>query len=98
VRTKWGFETLGIIPPKIETTYNVDYFSNRGPAGGLDAIYSGGFVSDTTKQPWNFPWGIFHGYVVDDHGTDILAPPARMKNRTITSAAERISSISISSR
>jgi hypothetical protein len=72
-RTRWGlFETLGLVPPKdLDTTYTLDYFSKRGPAGGLDTTYNGGFVSETTKQPWNF-LGDFHSYFVDDHGTDVL--------------------------
>jgi LPS transport system D len=73
IRTKWGlFETLGVIPPKdLQTTYDLDYFSKRGPAGGIDGTYVGGFVSDTTKQPFNYI-GDFHGYVVDDRGQDVL--------------------------
>jgi hypothetical protein len=73
VHSRWGlFETLGIVPPKdLDTTYTADYMTLRGPAGGLDSIYSGGFVSDTTKQPFNFN-GDFHSYFVYDHGTDVL--------------------------
>jgi hypothetical protein len=65
-------ETLGEPPPKdVDATYTADYFSKRGPAGGLDAKYGGGFVTDTTKDPWNF-LGDMHAYFVDDHGTDVL--------------------------
>ena len=72
-RSRWGlFETVGVVPPKgLDASYTIDYLSKRGPAGGLDATYSGGFVSDATRQPWNFV-GDFHSYLVDDHGEDVL--------------------------
>ncbi len=73
VRTQWGlFETLGDPPPEhVDATYSLDYYSNRGPAGGIDATYNGGTVSDLTKQPYNFE-GDLHAYFLDDHGTDVL--------------------------
>ena len=73
LRSRWGlFESLGVIPPKdLDATYTLDYLSKRGPAGGVDATYSGGFVSDTTKQPWNF-LGDFHSYFINDRGEDVL--------------------------
>jgi hypothetical protein len=73
VRTRWGlFESLGIVPPKdTEFNYDLDYLSKRGPGVGLNGIYTGGFVSDSTRQPWDFT-GDFRGYMIDDHGTDDL--------------------------
>jgi hypothetical protein len=73
LRSRWGlFESLGLIPPKdLDATYTLDYLSKRGVGGGIDAIYSGGFVSDTTKQPWNF-LGDFHSYIINDRGEDVL--------------------------
>ncbi|MEA2734344.1 MAG: hypothetical protein QOE14_795, partial [Humisphaera sp.] len=73
VETRWGlFETFGQVPPeKIDATYRLDYYGKRGPAGGIDAEYSGGFISNTTKQAWNFE-GELESYFVNDHGTDIL--------------------------
>ncbi|MGB7156464.1 MAG: hypothetical protein WBD40_00275 [Tepidisphaeraceae bacterium] len=73
VQTEWGlFETLGQIPPEdLDISYRLDYFSDRGPAGGIDAKYGGGFITDTTKQPWNFE-GEFTSYFAYDDGTDNL--------------------------
>ncbi len=73
VKTQWGlFESLGQLPPKgTDVTYNADYFLKRGPAFGVSGKYVGGFVSETTLQPWSYS-GDFHSYVVYDHGTDDL--------------------------
>jgi hypothetical protein len=73
VETRWGlFETLGQIPPpELDISYKLDYFSERGPAGGIDAEYAGGFVANTTKQAWTFQ-GEFESYFVKDHGIDDL--------------------------
>jgi hypothetical protein len=73
VHTQFGLlESLGQPPPKdVDASYSLDYFDDRGPAGGIDAKYQGGFVTDTTKDPWNF-LGDLHSYFVDDHGTDVL--------------------------
>jgi hypothetical protein len=89
VRSEWGlFETLGQPPPPgLDTSVRADYFSDRGPAGGVDAKYNGGFVTETTKDPWNF-LGDLHSYFVDDHGTDDLGasrtevtPPDEFRGR-----------------
>jgi lipopolysaccharide export system protein LptA len=71
--TEWGlFETLGMLPPRdIDVNYRLDYMSDHGPAFGLNASYGGGFLTDTTKQPWDFS-GDFRSYFVDDHGFDDL--------------------------
>ncbi len=73
LRTEWGlFESLGKPPPAdLDASYRLDYFDKRGPAGGFDAKYAGGFVTETTKDPWNF-LGDIHAYFVNDHGTDTL--------------------------
>jgi hypothetical protein len=73
VITEWGlFETLGRRPPSdFDATYRLDYYSDRGPAAGLDAEYGGGFITDTTRQPWNFT-GDFTAYAVYDDGEDNL--------------------------
>lgn len=73
IRTEWGlFESLGKAPPEdLDISYKLDYFADRGPAGGIDAKYKGGFVTETTKQPWNFE-GDFTSYIVSDHGNDRL--------------------------
>jgi lipopolysaccharide assembly outer membrane protein LptD (OstA) len=89
LRTQWGlFETLGTpAPADLDAAYRLDYFSDRGFAGGLDAKYQGGFISETTKDPWNFT-GDLHSYFVDDHGTDVLGasrldekPPDEFRGR-----------------
>lgn len=72
-QTTWGlFETFGKLPPKdLDAIYKLDYFSKRGPAGGLDAKWEGGFVTEQTRQPWSFA-GKLETYAVYDHGEDIL--------------------------
>lgn len=72
VSTEWGlFETLGRLPPKdLEASYKLDYYSKRGPAGGLDAKYKGGFI-ERTLEPWSFS-GELTSYGVYDHGEDVL--------------------------
>jgi hypothetical protein len=50
---------------------SLDYFTDRGPAVGLDGRYGGGFVTEQTKQPWAFE-GKWETYVVNDHGEDEL--------------------------
>jgi hypothetical protein len=69
--TEWGlFETLGHPPPQgVDASYRLDYFSDRGPAFGLDANYQGGFVTETSKQRWAFT-GDLESYFVYDRGTD----------------------------
>ena len=61
-----GFAPL---PRDVDAAVRVGYLSDRGPAGGFDANYGGGFLTDTTKQPWNFE-GSFRSYFVYDHGSD----------------------------
>lgn len=70
-RSEWGlFESMGRVPPKgLDITYQVDYLFDRGPGGGVDAKYSGGYVTDAERQPWNFE-GSLDTYLIDDHGTD----------------------------
>ncbi len=89
LRTEWGlFESLGQLPPKdLDVSYKLDYLGNRGPAGGLDATYDGGFVDETTKQPFSF-LGDLHSYFVYDRGEDILGgarpdelPPQQFRGR-----------------
>lgn len=71
VKTEWGLlETLGRPPPEdFDVSYKVDYFSDRGPAFGIDADYEGGFVTETSKQRWGF-LGDLESYFVYDEGTD----------------------------
>jgi lipopolysaccharide assembly outer membrane protein LptD (OstA) len=73
VRTEWGlFETLGKAPPKdLDASFHADYFGERGPGTGLDAKYQGGFVTETSKEPWNFQ-GDITSYIVHDQGVDKL--------------------------
>jgi lipopolysaccharide export system protein LptA len=72
VETKWGlFETLGLPRPnELDATYELDYYSDRGPAGGLDFEYGGGgLVSEALREPFNFD-GDFTAYGVHDSGFD----------------------------
>ncbi len=73
VATEWGlFESLGLLPPRdLDSSFSLDYLGDRGPAAGISADYRGGFVSETTRQPWNFE-GSFDAWGIIDHGEDKL--------------------------
>lgn len=79
VRTEWGlFESLGLLPPEgLDIGYRLDYLQDRGPAGGLNAKYHGGYITETTKEPWDFS-GDFTSYIVKDHGDDHLGSKRRV--------------------
>ncbi len=70
-QTTWGFfETLGLDPPRdLDVSYRLDYYSDRGPAGGVAAAYGGAIVSETDREPWNFQ-GELKSYFVYDKGFD----------------------------
>ncbi len=72
-RSTWGlFETLNQpVPEHVDADYNLDYFSSRGPAAGLNVSYNGGTITDDARQPYNLA-GDLHAFFVDDHGTDVL--------------------------
>jgi hypothetical protein len=89
IETRWGLlETLGQPPPEdLDASFTLDYFSERGPAGGIDAKYGGGFISQTTRRAWNFE-GEFESYFVYDEGADDLGrhraevtPPDELRGR-----------------
>jgi hypothetical protein len=91
VRTEWGlFETLGQLPPRdLDLSYRLDYLSERGPAAGIHSNYRGGFVSETTRQGWNFE-GEFDAYGIYDEGEDDLGrrridvePPDEWRGRVL---------------
>lgn len=91
VRSDWGlFESLGVLPPEdLDIGYRLDYFQKRGPAGGLYADYQGGYITETTKDPWDFK-GRFTSYIVNDHGTDrlgnqrrVVTPPDEIRGRVL---------------
>lgn len=71
VQTDWGlFETLGKAPPEdLDITYKLDYYADRGPGGGVDATYRGGFIRETTRDPWTFE-GSITSFFVHDRGED----------------------------
>ncbi|MGC4031110.1 MAG: LPS assembly protein LptD [Tepidisphaeraceae bacterium] len=73
VESTWGlFESAGYpAPPGLDTALHLDYYSDRGPAAGLDAKYEGGQLAQTNKGLWNFK-GNFSVYGVQDHGADNL--------------------------
>ena len=70
-QTQWGlFETLGQVPPRdLDADYRVDYFTDRGPAAGINAAYGGGFLTEPAHNPWNFV-GDLKSYFVYDKGVD----------------------------
>lgn len=73
-KTTWGlFETAGYEqPPGMDATYRVDYYTDRGPAGGVAAEYKGGVVTDNKREPIDFE-GNIDSYFVYEHGEDTLA-------------------------
>jgi hypothetical protein len=92
VRSEWGlFETLGLLPPEdLDVGYRLDFFEKRGFAAGLQADYQGGFITETTKQAWDFQ-GKFTGYFLpNDTGVDKLGrdrrnvePPDSLRGRVL---------------
>jgi hypothetical protein len=69
------FETLGMRTPRdLDAVARLEYHTDRGPAGGLAARYQGGFVTDITREPWNFE-GDVRSYFVYDHGFDDVGRP-----------------------
>jgi hypothetical protein len=61
------FNLLGLKPPPgYDATLKLDYFSDRGPAAGVDVDY------ETAEQ-----FGLFRSYYVNDHGEDNLGPLRR---------------------
>ena len=73
VATEWGlFDTLGTPPPPgVDASYRADYYTERGPAGGVDTTYAGGSINEATLQPFSFE-GAFTAYGTLDHGMDKL--------------------------
>ncbi|MGH7213195.1 MAG: LPS assembly protein LptD [Tepidisphaeraceae bacterium] len=71
VETEWGlFETFGHPhPDDLDITYRLDYFTDRGFATGINSVYNGGYINETTREPWNFE-GDLASYLVFDHGED----------------------------
>src|SRR5262249_46555406 len=90
-RSEWGlFETLGVLPPAdLDIAYRLDYFSKRGPAGGAEVDYQGGYITETTKEPWDFK-GDLKGYMINDHGEDrlgekrhVVTPPDNFRGHVL---------------
>lgn len=73
VESNWGlFETLGRLPPPgVDASYRLDFYGDRGPGIGFDGSYKGGFITETTRQPWTFD-GNFTSYLTLDRGDDRL--------------------------
>ncbi|MGH7176023.1 MAG: LPS assembly protein LptD, partial [Tepidisphaeraceae bacterium] len=91
VRSEWGlFESLGVLPPEdLDITYKLEYLGDRGPAGGIGATYQGGYITETTRQAWDFQ-GRMDSYIIDDHGTDDLGkdrlkvePPDQIRGKIL---------------
>lgn len=71
VSTEWGlYETLGKAPPSdLDLTYLLDFYSERGPAFGLNGVYEGGYIDRRTLDPWSYE-GRFLSYLAFDGGED----------------------------
>lgn len=61
----------------LDLSLRLDYHTERGPAAGLNANYQGGFVTETSKDPWSFE-GEFRSYFVYDHGVDNIGRPIQI--------------------
>lgn len=74
ILTNWGlFESLGLVPPKgLDVGYSLDYLCDRGFAFGFDGDYRGGFITETTKEPWSFDGDFDAWFLPSDHGEDKL--------------------------
>ncbi|MGC8552711.1 MAG: LPS assembly protein LptD [Phycisphaerae bacterium] len=63
VKTDWNlFDLIGYTPPKkVQADLNADYFSKRGPGGGINS-------------KWDIlnGHGLLHSFIIDDHGNDQL--------------------------
>jgi lipopolysaccharide export system protein LptA len=79
IRTELGlFESLGILPPdSIDAYYKLDYFTERNFGLGFNAKYEGGFVTENTRQPWDFQGDFKSYFLPDDTGTDKLGKNRR---------------------
>jgi hypothetical protein len=78
-KSEWGlFETLGKqSPTDLDMTYRVDGYTERGPALGLNAAYAGGFITETTRQPWDFQGEFKSYFLINDTGVDNLGGDRR---------------------
>ncbi len=74
VRTEWGLlEALGYLPPPdLDASVRADYFAERGAAAGLNIDYGGGFITDTSRQAFNFHGSFDSYFVPSDQGIDDL--------------------------
>jgi hypothetical protein len=61
-------------PRDVDAVARLEYHTDRGPAAGVSARYQGGFVTDITREPWNFE-GDVRSYFVYDHGFDDISRP-----------------------
>jgi hypothetical protein len=91
VRSEWGlFESLGVLPPAdLDVSYNLDYFEKRGPATGAKVDYRGGYITETTKEAWDFI-GRVDSYIIKDHGDDrfgseraVIEPEDEIRQRVL---------------
>jgi lipopolysaccharide export system protein LptA len=74
VRTEWGlFESLGLLPPDNDDAYfKLDYFKERNFGIGFNAKYQGGFISEESRQPWDFQGDFKSYWLPNDTGVDKL--------------------------
>ena len=72
-KSTWGlYELAGQKRPQnIDLRLQVDYLSDRGPALGIDSDYRGGFITDNSRDPWNFT-GEVRSYIIRDGTPDDL--------------------------
>lgn len=81
IETSWNLFALAGVqpPPGYQATLNLDYFSRRGPAIGVDVDY---------QQDDHF--GLFRGYYIHDDGEDDLGPLRRDAEDPSTSERGRV--------
>jgi hypothetical protein len=73
IATEWGlFESAGRPHPSgLDISFLADFFGNRGPATGINALYSGANVDQDSKDVADYS-GRVQSFVIDDRGIDQL--------------------------
>ncbi len=74
IQTELGLaETFGgVSSDQFDSYYKADYFSERGPAFGFNAKYENGFITENTRQGWDFQGDFKSYFLPDDMGVDKL--------------------------
>ena len=82
---RWAAATSrDILPPEnVDAYFKLDYFSERNFAGGFNLKYEGGFITETTRQPWDFQGDFKSYFLPDDKGTVGYLNAGRRRGRRL---------------